>query len=475
MNAQQYEESFLLAEKLITQDPPDFARAIPLLCEAAEAGHIEAAFQLAGCLIEHHENEQDLAIAVEYLKQAARAGHPYARYNLLQLQENNGIEVEKLIAAYQELAEEGLAPAQLRLMRLYADNGNDQEAVKWALKAAKQQNPQAQYFLAQHYQYSSSPDLEYSHKLYQQSAAQGFIAAHWQLGLQYKLGQGVAQNPEKAIEHLRIAADYDIVPAQTSLAELLAASNPAEALEWFEKAAEQGDSNAHVALAEIYLLGKNTERNPQKAYQHAKFAADQNDPEGLRLLGDIHRYGLGRAVDADMARQYYQRSADLGNLVAYQKLLSDSALNNQQNYELTKEIALQRQEAERLYKLAFAAHYGLKRQQNYAEALDLYHQSAERGHSKSQTNLGMMYYSGQGVPVDYAQAAKWFEAAAKQRDTMAQYNLACLYYHGMGVEKDINNACFWLQEAIQHGHEQQDVLKELLAQWKQFAQKTSAA
>ena len=195
----------------------------------------------------------------------------------------------------------------------------------------------------------------------------------------------------------------------------------------------------------------------------------------MRLLGDIHRYGLGRAVDADTARQYYQRSADLGNLVAYQKLLSDSALNNQQNYELTKEIALQRQEAERLYKLAFAAHYGLKRQQNYAEALDLYHQSAERGHSKSQTNLGMMYYSGQGVPVDYAQAAKWFEAAAKQRDTMAQYNLACLYYHGMGVEKDINNACFWLQEAIQHGHEQQDVLKELLAQWKQFAQKVSAA
>ena len=76
------------------------------------------------------------------------------------------------------------------------------------------------------------------------------------------------------------------------------------------------------------------------------------------------------------------------------------------NPVLTKEISLQRQEAERLYKLAFAAHYCLKRQQNYTEALDLYHQSAERGHSKSQTNLGMMYYSGRGVPVDYAQAAK---------------------------------------------------------------------
>ena len=29
----------------------------------------------------------------------------------------------------------------------------------------------------------------------------------------------------------------------------------------------------------------------------------KNDPEGLRLLGDIHRYGLGRAVDTDTARQ----------------------------------------------------------------------------------------------------------------------------------------------------------------------------
>ena len=105
MNAQQYEESFLLAEKLITQDPPDFARAIPLLCEAAEAGHVEAAFQLAGCLIEHHENAQDLAIAVSYLKQAAQAGHPYARYNLLQIEESRGIAIEDLVGAYQELAE----------------------------------------------------------------------------------------------------------------------------------------------------------------------------------------------------------------------------------------------------------------------------------------------------------------------------------------------------------------------------------
>ena len=76
------------------------------------------------------KTEQDLAIAVEYLKQAARAGHPYARYNLLQLQENNGAELETLISAYQELAEEGLVPAQLRLMRLYADSGNEQQAVK---------------------------------------------------------------------------------------------------------------------------------------------------------------------------------------------------------------------------------------------------------------------------------------------------------------------------------------------------------
>ena len=101
-----------------------------------------------------------------------------------------------------------------------------------------------------------------------------------------------------------------------------------------------------------------------------------------------------------------------------------------------------------------------------AEAARLYLEAAGHGHSRAQTNLGMMYYNGQGMAADSAQAAHWFEAAAGQSDTVAQYNLACLYYHGEGVPRDAAAACRWLQSAIDGGHEQPETLRRLLRQWQ---------
>ena len=50
---------------------------------------------------------------------------------------------------------------------------------------------------------------------------------------------------------------------------------------------------------------------------------------------------------------------------------------------------------------------------------------------------------------------------------MAQYNLACLYFNGTGIAHDADEACKWLEAAIRNGHDQPDVLKQLLAQWRQ--------
>ncbi|PJO77976.1 sel1 repeat family protein [Neisseria brasiliensis] len=461
------ENLYQQAHQFLLQSPPDYAQAAQLLQLAAKSGHSEAAFQLTACLINGHGIAVDFAAGVEYLKQAARAGHVYARYNLLQLQESENADIQTLLPHYIELAEQGLVHAQLRLMRAFNEMGQAQQALLWANKAAEQNHPQAQYFVAQYHQYAAEPDLYKAHQLYRLAAEQGFVAAHWQLGLQYKLAQGVAKDLTQARAHLQVAAQHGIAPAQTALAEILLPQNSVEALTWFQTAAENGDNDAHAALAEIYLLGQDVERDPQKAQHHAEQAAANNHPQALRLLGDIYRYGLGVAAQPQKAREYYRKAADLGDISAHQKLLSDSALNDHQHYEAAKQTALQRQQAESLYQKAFAAHYGLQRSQSYAEALPLYLQVAELGHTKAKTNLGMMYYSGQGVANDFSQAAQWFESAAEQQDTMAQYNLACLYFHGMGVPKNPAKACKWLQQAIDNGHEQADVLKTLLAQWQQ--------
>ena len=61
---------------------------------------------------------------------------------------------------------------------------------------------------------------------------------------------------------------------------------------------------------------------------------------------------------------------------------------------------------------------------------------AEQGDAKAQSNLGVMYYKGQGVTRNYAEAAKWFRKAAEQGFAEAQYNLGVMYYKGQGVTRN---------------------------------------
>lgn len=50
-------------------------------------------------------------------------------------------------------------------------------------------------------------------------------------------------------------------------------------------------------------------------------------------------------------------------------------------------------------------------------------QAAEKGNTSAQFNLGIMYFSGQGVEQDYAKSADWLEKAANLGHATAQSNL----------------------------------------------------
>jgi len=53
--------------------------------------------------------------------------------------------------------------------------------------------------------------------------------------------------------------------------------------------------------------------------------------------------------------------------------------------------------------------------QDYAEAVRWYRKAAEQGHTRAQTNLGLMYDSGQGVPQNYVLAHVWFNLSASRQ------------------------------------------------------------
>ena len=64
---------------------------------------------------------------------------------------------------------------------------------------------------------------------------------------------------------------------------------------------------------------------------------------------------------------------------------------------------------------------------DYQTAFEEWELLASSGHTKAQSNLGLLYLRGQGVEKDEAVALDWFEQAADQGLVTAQFNLGILY------------------------------------------------
>ena len=78
--------------------------------------------------------------------------------------------------------------------------------------------------------------------------------------------------------------------------------------------------------------------------------------------------------------------------------------------------------------------------------------AAEQGNANAQTNLGVMYHYGQGVPKDNTEAVKWFRMAADQGYPGAQLRLGLSYVLSKGVSQDHSEAFKWFRRAAEQGH-----------------------
>lgn len=104
---------------------------------------------------------------------------------------------------------------------------------------------------------------------------------------------------------------------------------------------------------------------------------------------------------------------------------------------------------------------------DYDTALVEFRRSAEAGLHLAQYNLGVMYYTGQGVEQSYERAFYWLSQAADQGHLNSMFNLATMYYNGQGVNsalmqvwplslisrrQNLQQAATWYQEAAEYEH-----------------------
>lgn len=84
---------------------------------------------------------------------------------------------------------------------------------------------------------------------------------------------------------------------------------------------------------------------------------------------------------------------------------------------------------------------------DYARAIELFQQSAERGHEGAQFFLGQIYENGQGVPKDFTAALHWYRQAATNGSPAAAMALANIYSDGLQVTPDRVEVFVWYSVA----------------------------
>ena len=287
----------------------DDARAVHWFWKAAEQGHIAAQYNLG---IMHQEGrgtpKNDVA-AVQWHQKAAEQGHVEALCSLGRLyQAGGGVPKDdaRAVRCFRQAAEQGHAEAQYTLALCCATGRgvakNDAQAVKWFLHATVQGHAEAQYALARNYGITVSiatDDVQAARRhqeaaeegesqavqWYRKAADQGDAEAQYRLGVAYHYGEGVGEDRHKAFEWLQKSAKQGYAQAQRLLRE----KNFLLYLLYLFDMVDYGDAEAQFELGGMYEEGSGISKDDAQAVQWYQKAAEQGHAEALDALT---RYGI---------------------------------------------------------------------------------------------------------------------------------------------------------------------------------------
>jgi TPR repeat protein len=294
----------------------------------------------------------------------------------------------KAVEWYRKAADQGNADAELNISAYYLRGygplpRNVQIALVWLQKSAAQNSADAEFKLGFLYlspPYEISRDPEKAAAWFRKAADQGYQVAEMELGQLYAQGFGVKQDKEQALFWLRKASDQGglLGPMAKQLTSILQ-NNPAamppvvpsarlsptilsamanirrdaergdatsqralgdfyairgfagstddaqQAMAWWRKAADQGNTQAMNKLGVAYLLGKFVPRDAEQSASWVRRAAETDDPIGELQLGMDYAIGNGVPHDRDQAVFWLRKAEAHGGLVHQQ---AESAIAN---------------------------------------------------------------------------------------------------------------------------------------------------
>jgi len=186
------------------------------------------------------------------------------------------------------------------------------------LKELANEHPQAVFMLGEYWEQKQDEKLAYEY--YLQAAKQGHTDAQNAVGICFKVGYGVEQDSKSARHWFHMAALQNNANAQYTLAKYFAEDkNEGKYAKWLQKAANGGQTDAQVEIADNYEQGQyGFEQNHKTAFAWYEQAAFQNNAKAHFMLGWYYCYGKGAvAIDKGLAMTHFLKAAALGFQKAY--------------------------------------------------------------------------------------------------------------------------------------------------------------
>jgi len=243
------------------------------------------------------------------------------------------------IASLQSAAAGGDASAEYKLAVAYMKGDgvpqDAEQAFAWCKKAAEQGNADAETELGVMYRIGAGVEEDRHRAVlwYMAATRQGNANAMFDLGAAYYNGDGVpiddllsyawfvlakehgdanassaVARAESELTKIQLTGAYKRIAQLCESGEYIPA-NKVEAASWWLKAAQNGDNDAEITIADRFLSGQGVAQDYSKALywcdQVASHAGLQSDPAGDYCMGYIYQHGLGVPADPKAARRWY--------------------------------------------------------------------------------------------------------------------------------------------------------------------------
>lgn len=389
------------------------------------------------------------------------------------------------IAALKANAVSGNVSAQMLLAEWYFNGTNGMPVDKekalqyWAL-AAKQGNAEAIGRMAEcyHHGWGTASDSLTAVKLYKVSLKDGNADLWNRLDRQAKEqkdllstfllieccqeGIGTKRSASKANEYRKIVAKTGHVDSQYAVAlYCLNANESAEALTWFERAAESDHAGALYYAGLLYFRGQGTTQNKQKGIDYFQRAVEKDFAAAQYQMGRILLEGDGMKADPETAFQLLKKAAAADNVQA-KWLLGMCYIDghgtkcdfHMATVWLATSYAVHKDELNAL--LSDKAHttyvtylQGLKAYDNsdYDKAQKLFKEVKKAHNPEGRTMIAACKLA----KTDGGRRARRSMKYASWRSNKAKYMLSQVYMHGQGTKRNSKKGLAMLQKAASYG------------------------